>query len=205
LSELQHDVSSILERLNQEPRLALAALVNPLLALEELGYDIAPGIRPSLEHRMRFPPQAFHQLECLQREVFTAAGHPFTIDEPRELYRVLFDELRLPQPDHRSSCSERGSERALPPPALVTEPLPPHVFGRQPVEDPLGALAGAHPIMRPLLEYRLLESSEPRFAPRPLYDGVKNENRAHFVTRTHIRLKQAKPKGDAPPADAATR
>ena len=40
--EAQTVAPAVLERLNADPPLLMAAATNPLLALEELGYDIAP-------------------------------------------------------------------------------------------------------------------------------------------------------------------
>jgi hypothetical protein len=193
LKELKRDAAGILERVNRDQALTRAAFVNPILALEELGYDIAADFRPSLEYRMRFSLEQFRRLERLQRDIFAAAGHPFALNDPPALYQVLFEELGLPVPHERHGCSEQG---------LITQPLPPHIFGRAPAPDPLHALAGKHPIIAPLLEYRLLESSEPRFAPRDLYEAVKTGRRGKFVTRLEARLKQVLHNGgpDEPPA-----
>jgi hypothetical protein len=191
LKELQLEVAGILDRVNRDANLSRSALVNPILALEELGYDIAPRFRPSLEHRLRFSLGSCRRLERLQREIFAAAGHEFAINEPRDLHRVLFEELRLSSSKYQTSHPTAAkAESARPPYSLNTEPLPPHGFGRPPAADPLQPLAGAHPIMPPLLEYRLLESSQPRFAPRALYQEVKAGGRAGFVTGVRARLKQ---------------
>jgi hypothetical protein len=65
----------------------------------------------------------------------------------------------------------------------------------------LQALAGAHPIMEPLLEYRRLEASEPRFASAALYQEVKAGTRAPSVTRLRARLRQASLEGDGGAAE----
>jgi hypothetical protein len=205
LKELQSDVASILDRLNRDAGLIRSALVNPILALEELGYDIALRFRPSLEHRLRFSLHSFRRLERLQREIFDAVGHEFAINEPRELHQVLFVELSLRLPKNQTYPSPE--RKALPAAAhggLITEPLPPHGFG-QPTADPLHVLAGAHPVMAPLLEYRQLESSQPRFAPAALYQQVKAGSRAGFVTRVRARLKQTALKEYDASTDETTR
>lgn len=93
--QLDEELESIVERLNSQPGLALAALANPLLAIEELGYELAPEAREEMEDRLRFrPPEAEH-LRKLRRQVFEQAGRRFDPASDDEVGRVLFEEIGL--------------------------------------------------------------------------------------------------------------
>jgi hypothetical protein len=52
--EAQTVAPTVLERLNADPSLLLAAASNPILALQELGYDISPSFREEFVDRVRF-------------------------------------------------------------------------------------------------------------------------------------------------------
>jgi len=182
--KLQERISSILDQLNANPYLAMAAAANPLFALGELGYEIDPQARPEIEDRLRFDPPTVIRLRALREEIFSHAGHPFDLNSAEELKRVLFEELDLSVSGDGQTKSQQ-QQRELP----DTSPLPPQLSWVEKVEDPLEILRGAHPIMFPLLEYRRLEASKPRLAPRPLYEEIRQGKRRLPIHNIRGRLK----------------
>jgi DNA polymerase-1 len=173
--QLQGEVEPILDRLNADPELAIAAAVNPLYALEELGYELDPQASPQIEDRLRFDPRTVIRLQRLRATIFEYAGREFDLRSSDELRQLLFEELSLPVPE--------------PPPD--TSPLPPQIGGQprsEPVLDPLEVLSDAHPIMESLLEYRRLEASRPRLAPRHLYEEVRQGKRRLPIRDIRARL-----------------
>ena len=54
LEDLQYLGPELLKRINADQGLAVAAAANPILALSELGYELAPAVRQDLEERSRF-------------------------------------------------------------------------------------------------------------------------------------------------------
>ena len=188
--QLQERIHFILERLNAEPLLALAAAVNPLHALEELGFDIDAAIRPTIEERLRFKPRVQARLRHLREEIHQHAGHAFDIDSPHELERILFDRLGIRRPAHLAppdaTAARGGTSIGLRSRAQAAN-------RESPAEDPLEGLRGSHPIIEPLLEYRHLEASAPRLAPRELYDAVRRGERRLGVMNIRARLKNQPP------------
>lgn len=182
--KLQDRISSILDQLNANQDLALAAAANPLFALEELGYEIDPQARSEIEDRLRFDPPTVIRLRALREEIFEHAGHPFDLNSAEELKRVLFEELDLSVSGRQQNQSQQQPEE-LP----DTSPLPPQLSWTEKVEDPLEVLRDAHLIMEPLLEYRRLEASKPRLAPRPLYEEVRQGKRRLPIHNIRGRLK----------------
>jgi hypothetical protein len=173
--QLQEQIQPILEQVNADPALAMAAAVNPLYAIEELGYEIEPRVRPQIEDRLRFGPRSIVRLQQLREEIFEHAGREVDLTSSDDLRQLLFEELSLPVPE--------------PPPD--TSPLPPQIGGQprlEPISDPLEVLRDAHPIMEPLLEYRRLESSRPGMAPRHLYEEVREGKRRLPIRSIRARL-----------------
>lgn len=191
--QLQAVIGDIVDALNANSALVRAAAVNPLLALEELGYELTPEARNDVEERLRFEPRQVVRRRELRALVFREAGKTFDLNEPGALYEVLFDDLGLsPSPD----------ERGCYPPLPDTSPLPPQLSYHEPVEDPLEVLRGRHPIMGPLLAYRRLEASKPQFATRALYAEVRQGKRTLGITRVHARLKEPAGPTDGPDGGA---
>lgn len=189
--QLQTEFASILLRVNSDQSLALAAAVNPLFAAEELGYEIDPQVRPHIEERLRFDPRTAIKLRDLRESIFQLAGHPFDINSSELLHAVLFDELKLVSAYPGKSKAEQQAiyqtdqQRIYP----DTKPLPVQRRGVEPARDPLEVLRKAHPVMEPLLEYRRLESSRPRLAPRHIYDSVREGKRRLPVREISGRFK----------------
>lgn len=180
LEDLQRLVPSIVKAVNADEALMRRALVNPLLAMEELGYHLSDELRPQVERRVRFKVEVAHKLDTLAAKVFKQVGEPFDIDSPAALEKVLFDKLELPRAE---VVAGKRDARAAP-------TLTPSVFKQPVFDDPLERLRGKHAVMVPLLEYRKLEASEPRLAPRELYERVRSGEVKLPVLRARARLQR---------------
>jgi DNA polymerase I-like protein with 3'-5' exonuclease and polymerase domains len=187
LKKLHHQLPSILEKINADPQLAIAAAANPLHALEELGYQIDSQVRAEIEDHVRFKPDIITKLRKLREEISKHAGHPFDPNLPAELHRVLFEKLKLPPEEIKREKKEHL--------AVLTEttPFPPQVSWAPKMTDPLEKLRGKHPIIEPLLEYRRLEASTPRLASKELYNEIRTGKRSTKVVRVRGILKRSPP------------
>lgn len=194
--EIRDKMPQIVARLNSNVALAVAAAANPFLALSELGYEVAPEAQADIEDRLRFSPDAAKQLGELRRRIYAAAGHPFAIESREELARVLFHELGItPYPD----------ERGCIPPLPDASPLPRFHVGQPSPKDPLEPLSRKHPILEPLLAYRRLDASAPRFASDDAYAALRKGEIAHPVRGLTVRFRE-KPEpsgGGKPPSNPA--
>lgn len=181
-SELQREAETIVERLNADQQLALAAAANPLLALAELGYHVEPGARAEIEERLRFKPDDAERLAQLRRRVVKEAGGPFDLTDDEEVRRVLTS----------------IGVRATPAGAVAPRPFPSRLPGRRAAAasepprwtDPFEGVRDAHALMEPLLAYRALDATEPRLADRDVYRAVRAGTRAVPVTRLRLRVKR---------------
>ncbi len=187
LKELHQLLPSILEQINADQSLAIAAAANPLIALEELGYHIDPEIRPDIEDHLRFKPEAMTQLKELRRQISKHAGHTFDPNSPAELHTVLFEELKLPPGEVKRDKKERLAV------LTATTPFPPQLSWAPKVTDPLEKLRGKHPIIEPLLEYRQLEASTPRLASKELYEEIRTGKRPTKIVRVRGILQASPP------------
>lgn len=170
---LQERLDEIVTALAGDFRLALAAVANPVLALEELGYELAPRVRQTLEERARHPRRRLEKLRGARKELDAAAGRPVDPDSPDALAALLNTELGLDVP-----------ESAL-------APLPfrrPRVGEDKPQPaDPLAAYADAHPVIRPLLAYRALQASTPPLAAPELFRALRSGDVDPPLTELRVR------------------
>ena len=157
---------SIFEKLNSDQKLALLAAINPVMLLEELGYQFTAESRSHLENILRFSKEKAAQIESLESKIYKIAGKRFNINSPEELDNVLFNELRLKRVELKPQAGEKAAE-------LATSPLPIQFGKKKENKDPLEELKDAHPLMEPLLAYRQVEATACRFARPELYEKIK--------------------------------
>lgn len=89
------------------------------------------GIRLDVAAIGKYSDVLATEIEQLKRSVFNGAGHDFNIDSPRQLGTVLFDELKLIEKPKKTSTGQYTTREAE-----------------------LMRLAGKHPIIQDVLEYR---------------------------------------------------
>ena len=179
----------IVEALNADPALALAAAANPILAMEELGFEFDAAARPAIEARFRFRPRTAQRLGKLRGELFRAAGRPFDPTDGADV-RAVLKEAGVKTParaklDSPGRWTVRGSAAA--------EGASPRRKRRRAVEapeDPLAELAGTHEIVEPLLEYRRLEASEARLAAPEVFASIRDGRRELPITGIRGRFKE---------------
>ena len=189
MSKLQRRLPVILKALNDDPQLFVAAAANPVLAIEEIGYKFTDEFRQELELRLRFPEKTRRRLSKLKKDLSSAAGRELPLADAEAMHRVLFDEMGIAEPS-ADTCQHALKQAALKPSdhRLTSAPRP-AVFGRK-LADPLALLADAHPAIKPLLEYRALEASEPRFASASLYRKIRRGDAKLPVSRLRLRMGQ---------------
>jgi hypothetical protein len=161
-------VPSIVKRLSEDRDLAVRAMANPTLAIEELGFELAPEVAREVERRVRFSDDTRHRLAAIEAKLFEAAGERFDPESGEDLERVLFSRLKLPRPPGLTSL-EPPPAHPLRGPRIVVKEIEPggrksgkkarRRFVARRVEparptDPLEQLRGKHAVVDLLLQYR---------------------------------------------------
>jgi hypothetical protein len=171
----QQQIGPIVAALNKNPDLMMAAAANPLLALRELGYEIEPGVEQEFEDRIRFGPHNASKVAKFREQIFKSAGRRFDLDSPEALADLLSSLVKTQKYPRTFTPAETA---AVPLTLQSTRP-----------SDPLEHLRNVHPIMEPLLEYRRMQASTPRFATKEFFDEVREKKRSHPLTSLVARLK----------------
>ena len=104
----------------------------PVLAqLETVGIRIDTAVLAELSVRLT------ERIEKIAQKVFDLAGHPFNINSPQQLGKILFEEMGLPSP------VKYGKGKTL-----------------STAADVLESLAPAYPVAQLVLDYRQLTKAE---------------------------------------------
>ncbi|MBO4318161.1 MAG: DNA polymerase I, partial [Mailhella sp.] len=112
------------------------------------------GIAIDLSRLKAFLGEVSEELEALTRSIYEAAGGPFNIRSAQQIGELLFKKLGL-----RSSGETRGGQAKT-------------------SADVLDRLAGDHPVVRDLLEYRKLEKMRSTYL-EPLPQSAGPDGRVH--------------------------
>ena len=192
IQDLQRILGPLLERINGEPALAQAAAANPLLALEELGYELAPAVGAEIEERGRFSKREIVHRRKLREEIRKHAGREVDVTSPEELRRLLVEDLGIDKAQVPKDLSLPKPRRKLLRKIGTTSGV---VVG----EDPLRSLAGAHRAIQPIVAFRELEASNVRFASPEAYRALRSGARRLPALTLKARPKPETVSTDRPP------
>lgn len=125
-------------------------LISVIRKMEVHGVLINPDILHKLAVKYR------SELSLIEKKIYSAAGHEFNVGSPKQLGKVLFDELKIIPERQKKTTSGQRSTR----------------------ESELEKIREAHPIVGDILEYRELKKLLSTYIENltPLLDA---ENRLH--------------------------
>jgi len=189
--ELRSAAPVVLAKLEDDPRGMVAALANPLLVLERLGWVVEGAARQEIVDRLRLGPGSSERLAQLRAAIREAVGHDVDPQSPEDIRRLL-DGLGLDGPgEHSSDTGGYRQVRSTPQHHLPVH-IPPLGWRPEgPGEDPLDAWAGSHPVLDLALEYRRLDAARPAFAPPGIVEAVLSGRVQPAVTGARARFQPA--------------
>ena len=166
--ELRQHIREICTRFNDNPDLARLVLVNPILALEDVGVKLSPEAKKHIMDTLRFPARLEERKEELEAELKGElkrlkfhAELPLTPDRRAEL---LFQVLKL-EPAENDTCdlSRLDSYRTR-------------------------AYSRKHPLVAKLAEYERIRQGGLIFHTRESYEAYKSGRRKHHWVKA-VRFK----------------
>lgn len=176
-ADLRTHALSILRRVNSSERGGLLFLLNPVLALEDAGFDLNASMRRHLLRGLRYGAKVKARIRELEAEVHQVAGRAVNVRSSAELRRLLFTDLKLSPP-------KPAGGKATPAPARAS-PAAPSQAGWDPeaeaepssterlTEKHLEALRDTHPLVPKIIELRGILAGGWRFVDRSTYERVK--------------------------------
>lgn len=184
--DLRRAAPAVLAKLEDDPRGRVAALANPLVVLERLGWVVEGPARREIVDRLRLGPEPGTRLAQLREAIREAVGEDIDPQSPGDIRRLL-DVLGLDVPGAMSSVpgGDRGSTSQRHRPVHI----PPRGWRPDgPGEDPLEPWAGSHPVLDLALEYRRLDAARPAFAQPAIVEAVLSGRVQPVVTGARARF-----------------
>jgi len=207
----------LLEIQEERQDLAIAALANPILALEELGYVFSPKIRRHMVHLARFGEEKTQRLKQLEAKLRKELGKELDLDDAPAVARAVLERVPadLPEttevagvtaedaaPNSRNIALKRAEFVVKAPPesqatvkttprerlsAIVAELPQRHYHSFRRAADPLTAFKGVLPAIDDLIEWREIEGSRARFATPEIFRRILNGELTTPITRVRFR------------------
>jgi hypothetical protein len=201
IDSLRRRMRTIVEAVNADPSLALRASANPLLALEELGYELSDGLREEAELRARFGLDDVAALTSLRDDIERQLGRKIDLGSADAVTGALASVgVKIPAKAVQAAMRERAATGSAPdsPERVVgqtskgtsrrgrtpTAPGPPTIQPPASVLGPndsrrlLPALRErleAHDVVEPIVQYLDLEASRPRLADAETYARLREK------------------------------
>lgn len=167
--QLQKLMPKLLQEHGSNLRLMKAALANPILALEELGYKIGPILKLELEDRVRFSKKDQNKITEITKKINVISGKNIRLNSKvsvEELLKNSFKEEKISIGEKTYNSSEIVK--------TINTPLASRFFQKDKKEDPLQKFEGTHKIVPLLLAYRTIEATVPKLASKKTFDAILN-------------------------------
>lgn len=158
-------VPLIIRKVNRDENLALLAMVNPIIAIEEMGFKLSPKVREEVELRIRFSVEEINELKNLEKEIQQIAGKKIDLHSNESIEKLVFKDLKIKKPESLKSL-------VLPDPILKEVDFTTNT--RLSFKDPLDQIRSKHPILKSLKRFRSLLMSKPGFADKLMYEKIKS-------------------------------
>lgn len=170
--DLRANIRAISKRFNDDPESARMLLVNPLLALEDIGVQMTTELKDHIKNALRFPPNVIERRDQLELEIFDelkqlGVTYKVPLNEEQRA-DLIFNVLKLKLPEARTNRipTEECEDRVVPLPGLRSLEIK--------------RLAKQHPLVAKLVEYERLRQGRVIFYPRQVYEsykaGLKRQN-----------------------------
>lgn len=162
-AELQAEAPAIVERANSDQQLAIAGAANPMLMLEELGYDFDERTRREIEARLRYGPKRQIRVRRTEEQIASQFGADFNPMDDQMVLTLLSGTPKI----------KKG------------------VLPDEDLDALLEKRARHDPAFRALAEHRRLVRNTPDLAPRSVYLAIRSGELRVPVTRLRARFKQS--------------
>jgi hypothetical protein len=189
LRELQLQMPRIVQAVNANPKLALAAAANPLLAIEQLGYKLSPEAQKEIEQYARFGPDNLKRLAEIETEfgkLLATKTVPVNLTEAR----ALFEKSGHAQPDKSTTekkmtlkpTKNQGLEASL------ENIFASRVWSVSEEKKLLSELSARHASLPLLFEYRKIHRQRQSFATRSAFETILSGEKNTLVDKIEFKL-----------------
>lgn len=210
-AELHRLLPRLFAQQEEHPQLAIAALANPILALQELGYDLAPEIAGHMERLARFGAARTQEIEAIEADLRRELGPEAPIGDRPSLARAVIERLPeslldadFPEDGERETRTSapkgdaaKPSAKDVPPPRgtavrdklapILSEPVQRRFDRPAQQPDPLAVLKGRAPLLDAMIRLREIEASRARLAEPEVFHGILGGRIATPVARVRFR------------------
>lgn len=181
LRELQLKMPAIIKLHGNNTTIARAAIINPILALEEIGYELSASLKNELDYYIRFGPARQKKLIALEKEVYTGVGKKFDLKDEKAVEKYVHPLI-----------AKKGKVEFKPPKteySFAIKTSKTKAIFSQKKSDPYEIFKDAHPVMKPLLEFRKIESSVARLGSAEIFKKALKGHVSEKVKISSVRFR----------------
>ncbi|PHN00933.1 hypothetical protein [Flavilitoribacter nigricans] len=194
LKELQLLMPRIVNQVNGNPQLALAATANPILALEYLGYSFTPKARKEIESYGRFGPDGLQQLAEVEKHWKQLFGSE-PIPASKEMAKKMFAQLAKGT-DPRKTKSRKMSSKSKSTRSITLETALDLIYSKiKDIEteekNKIESLEQIHEALPLLYQYQKILSQRTAFARKEKFEQLLKSEQKTPLSAVKFRLKSS--------------
>jgi hypothetical protein len=184
LKQLQKEVPDLIKKYGDDTALARAAMINPILALENIGYELSDELKHELDYHIRFGPEKKKRLLKLEKDIFKDVGKSFDLQDEKQIRKnihpliSLKENAVLTKPTAKISLSgKKGVSRVK----AVSSP--------KTTTSPYTGFSKSHKVIPKLIEYQDFELNAPKLGSKKLFNQALKDKKIGGIKINSVRFR----------------
>ena len=182
INQIRAELPKILEEYGNNTAISRAALVNPVLALETIGYTLSESLKKEVEYYVRFGEKKKDKLLNLEKKIYSMVGSEFKVSDNesvrKHLKPLLGDKIEI-----LSNTSKRISYRFSLNPSNSKQ-----TFSKK-YSDALVKLKNEHAVVPLLIEAREIEASRGKLGSGEIFSKLLESNNIEGFKLNSVKFK----------------
>ncbi|MFT6996977.1 MAG: hypothetical protein ACJAQ4_000722 [Cryomorphaceae bacterium] len=184
LKQLQKEIPDLIKKYGDDTALARAAMINPILALENIGYELSDELKHELDYHIRFGPEKKKRLLKLEKDIYIDVGKSFDLQDEKQVRKNIHpfisikENAVLAKPSARIRLSSNQGVSQLKSASL-----------QKTATSPYAGFSKTHKVIPKLIEYQDYELNAPKLGSKKLFNKALKDKKIGGIKINSVRFR----------------
>jgi hypothetical protein len=184
LKQLQKEVPDLIKKYGDDTALARAAMINPILALENIGYELSDELKHELDYHIRFGPEKKKQLLKLEKDIYKDVGKSFDLQDEKQIRKNIHPLISLKENAVLTKSTAKISLSGRKGVSRVKA-----VSSQKTATSPYAGFTKSHKVIPKLIEYQDYELNAPKLGSKKLFNQALKDKKIGGIKINSVRFR----------------
>jgi hypothetical protein len=184
LKQLQKEVPDLIKKYGDDTALARAAMINPILALENIGYELSDELKHELDYHIRFGSEKKKRLLKLEKDIFKDVGKSFDLQDEKQIRKNIHPLISLKENAVLTKSTAKISLSGKKGVSLVKS-----ISSQKTTISPYAGFKKSHKVIPKLIEYQDFELNAPKLGSKKLFNQALKDKKIGGIKINAVRFR----------------